>query len=81
MWQQNGNQRQGGECVFASQSGGSAGGGAEKTPAGDYSINTLLVPVSCIGFELGLPCEDEQRGTYLTEKSQKAIEDQRKDKG
>jgi hypothetical protein len=35
-------QRQGGECVFASQSGGSAGGGVQKTPAGDYSINTHL---------------------------------------
>jgi hypothetical protein len=34
-------QRQGGECAFVSQSGGSAGGGAEKIPAGDYSINTL----------------------------------------
>jgi hypothetical protein len=33
-------QRQGGECVISSQSGGFAGGGAEKTPAGDYSINT-----------------------------------------
>jgi hypothetical protein len=41
MWQQIGNQRQGGECVFSSQLGGFAGGGAEKTPAGDYSINTL----------------------------------------
>jgi hypothetical protein len=40
MWQQNGNQRHGGECVFPSQSGCFAGGGAEKTPAGDYSINT-----------------------------------------
>jgi hypothetical protein len=35
-----GSQRQGGACVFMSQSGGSAGGGAEKTPDDDYSINT-----------------------------------------
>jgi hypothetical protein len=34
-------QRQGGECVISSQSGGFAGGGVEKTPAGDYSINTI----------------------------------------
>jgi hypothetical protein len=36
-----GNQRQGGECVFASQSGGFAGGDAEKTPAGDYLTSAL----------------------------------------
>jgi hypothetical protein len=42
MWQQNGNQRQGGECVFVSQSGDFAGGGTEKTPAGDYSINACF---------------------------------------
>jgi hypothetical protein len=40
MRQQNGNQRQGGECVLPVTSGGFTGGGAEKTPAGDYSINT-----------------------------------------
>jgi hypothetical protein len=37
-----GSQRQGGECVFPSQSGGFAGGDAEKTPAGDYSINICI---------------------------------------
>jgi hypothetical protein len=40
MRQQTGNQRQGGECLFTSHLGGFAGGGAEKTPAVDYSINT-----------------------------------------
>jgi hypothetical protein len=40
MGQQNRIQRQGGGCVFVSQSGGFAGGGVGKTPAGDYSINT-----------------------------------------
>jgi hypothetical protein len=29
-------------CVIQSLSGGFAGGGAEKTPAGDYSVNTLI---------------------------------------
>jgi hypothetical protein len=43
MRHQIGNQRQDGECVFMSQSGGFAGGGAEKTPAGDYSINTPVI--------------------------------------
>jgi hypothetical protein len=38
-------QRQGGECV--SHPGGSAGGGVEKTPAGDYSINTPIVQHFC----------------------------------
>jgi hypothetical protein len=36
-----GDQRQGGKCVLVSPAGVIAGGGAEKTPAGDYSINTL----------------------------------------
>jgi hypothetical protein len=31
-------------CVFTSQDGGFAGGGTEKTPAGDYSINTFANP-------------------------------------
>jgi molybdenum-dependent DNA-binding transcriptional regulator ModE len=40
MRQQNRPQRLGGECVLSVTTGGFAGGGAEKTPAGDYSINT-----------------------------------------
>jgi hypothetical protein len=43
-----GNQRQGGECVIQSQSGGSAGAGAEKTPAGDYSVNTPIPALSSL---------------------------------
>jgi hypothetical protein len=35
-------QRQGGKCVFQSQSGGFTDGGAGKTPAGDYSANTNI---------------------------------------
>jgi hypothetical protein len=55
MWQQIGNQRQGGECVFSSQLGGFAGGGAEKTPAGDYSINTpRLVSLAPFKFVLAV---------------------------
>jgi hypothetical protein len=40
MRQQNRFQRQGGECVLSVTSGGFRRGGAEKTPAEDYSINT-----------------------------------------
>jgi hypothetical protein len=36
-----GNQRQEGECVSRPSPGGSAGGGVEKTPAGDNSINNF----------------------------------------
>jgi hypothetical protein len=43
------------ERVFISQLGGFVGGGAEKTPAGDYSINTPSVGIE--SFEL---CSDDQ---------------------